>query len=109
MVQERRRKAGISLQRCADQRKRFGERLLVAQNAEQMERIEMIGPRLEQLQIQAFSGGKIPLAMQIGGLIEHLSQILHWRLPAALAQRIEGQPPTLRTLAQDLRCVLLRR
>src|SRR6202011_754113 len=61
IVQECGRKIGICSQRRADQRKRLEKPpLLVAQETEHLQRIEMVRPRIQQLQIQSFGGGELP-------------------------------------------------
>ena len=78
VVQERRREIGIRPQCRAEQRQRLAELpLLAPQHAEQMQRFEMIRSRLDQLQIEAFGGGQIALAMELDGLVEHLRRIEH--------------------------------
>jgi hypothetical protein len=51
--------------------------LLAPQDAEEMQRFEMVRSRLDQLQIVALGGGQIASAMELDGLVEHLRRIEH--------------------------------
>ena len=77
VAQESRQESSINPQRRAERRKRLVmSTLLVSQNAEKIQHVKAVRPRLENPQIQSFSSGKIALAMQIGGLLEQLRVIL---------------------------------